>query len=545
MRGASASGSRGPDRAPTGRVWWRDGVFYQVYPRSFADSDGDGVGDIRGLIERLDHLSWLGVDGLWLNPITRSPNTDWGYDVADYLDVEPELGTLGDVDELVAEAGRRRIAIVLDLVPNHTSDRHPWFVDSRSSRTSSHRSWYVWADPKPDGSPPNNWLSVFGGPAWTLDEPTGQSYLHNFLSEQPDLNWWNEDVRAAFDEIVRFWFDRGVAGFRIDVAHGIVKDEALRDNLPVTEDDDARVRSLGQRQVYNMHRPEVHDVLRRWRAIANEYDPERVLIGETWAVDLPSLSTYYGSNDDELHLAFNFAFATAPLDVDGLRPVVERTEELLRGRGWPVWTASNHDIGRFAARWCGGDERKVRAALVLLLSLRGTPFLYFGDELGLGDGVLTREQIRDPVGIAHWPSNPGRDGGRTPMPWTREEGAGFTRPGVEPWLPIAQPATGSVEEQRERPGSILCLARDLIRLRRRRPDLARGDAETLASPPGTWVFRRGARTAVALRLAEDEASIDVPPGRVLASADGSRIDERVAGELRLRAWDALVLGLDG
>jgi alpha-glucosidase len=526
-------------------VWWRDGVLYQIYPRSFADGNGDGVGDLPGVIEHLDYLEWLGVDGIWLNPITPSPNADWGYDVSDYVAVEPELGTLEDVDRLVAEAGRRGIRVILDLVPNHTSDRHPWFLDSRASRAAEHRAWYVWADPKPDSSPPNNWLSVFGGPAWTFDERTGQSYLHNFLAEQPDLNWWNDDVRSAFDDILRFWFDRGIAGFRIDVAHGIVKDIELRDNLPVTEDDDPRVRAFGQRQVYNMHRPEVHDVLRRWRGVANGYDPDRILVGETWAVDIPSLAAFYGANMDELHLAFNFAFATAPLDAEALRLVVERTQTLLAGRGWPVWTASNHDIGRLAARWCGGDEHKVRAALFLLLTLRGTPFLYFGDELGLGDGVLTREQIRDPVGIRHWPSNPGRDGGRTPMPWTSGDGAGFTRPGVTPWLPIAQPATGPVDAQREAADSILCLVRDLIRLRRDRPDLSSGDARTIPSPPGSWVFSRGDGLVVALALAEREARIDLPDGTVLAATDAERAGERPHGAVRLRPWEGILLAVDG
>jgi alpha-glucosidase len=540
MGGSEASAARGQ-----GRVWWRDGVLYQVYPRSFADADGDGVGDLRGVIEHLDYLRWLGVDGIWLNPITPSPNADWGYDVSNYTDVEPELGTLADVDNLVAEAGRRGMKVILDLVPNHTSDRHPWFLDSRSSRTAARRDWYVWADPTPDGSPPNNWLSVFGGPAWTFDERTGQSYLHNFLPEQPDLNWWNEGVRTAFDEILRFWFDRGIAGFRIDVAHAIVKDRALRDNLPITEDDHPRIRELGQRQVYNMHRPEVHDVLRRWRSIANGYHAQRILIGETWTVDLPGLSAYYGTNADELHLAFNFAFATAPFDVDALRPVVEQTERLLAGRGWPLWTASNHDIGRLAARWCAGDERRVRAALLLLLTLRGTPFLYFGDELGLGDGVPTREQLRDPVGIRHWPSNPGRDGGRTPMPWTSGDGAGFTRPGVRPWLPIAQPTTGSVGAQRDRPGSILCLVRDLIERRRERPDLARGGYRTIDSPPGSWAFARGERTAVALAFGDRECSLDLPSGSVLTATDPGRVGERTGPRVRLRPWEGILLAVDG
>jgi alpha-glucosidase len=528
-----------PARDPAGRVWWRDGVLYQIYPRSFADSNADGVGDLRGAIERLDYLAWLGVDGIWLNPITPSPNADWGYDVSDYTRVEPELGTLQDVDELIREAGRRDIRVLLDLVPNHTSDRHPWFADSRSSRAAAHRDWYVWADPKRDGAPPNNWLSVFGGPAWTFDERTRQSYLHNFLPEQPDLNWWNDDVRSAFDEILRFWFNRGVAGFRIDVAHGIVKDRALRDNPPVTQDDHQRVRALGQHQTYNMHRPEVHDVLRRWRAVASRYDPERVLVGETWAVDVEGLPAYYGAND-ELHLAFNFAFAMADLDAGMLRHVVERTETLLAGHGWPVWTASNHDIGRLATRWCGGDDRRVRAALMMLLTLRGTPFLYAGDELGLPDAVLTRERLRDPVGIRNWPANPGRDGCRTPMPWSDEDGAGFTTPGVQPWLPIVWPPAGGVDGQRDDPASILSLTRTLIALRRSNPDLACGTYETIASPPDTWAYRRGGSTVVVVSFG-GRGCVVPADGVVVAATEPTRVGEHVEREVGIGAWEGVVV----
>jgi alpha-glucosidase len=527
------------------RLWWRDGVLYQIYPRSYADTNGDGVGDLRGVIERLDHLEWLGVDGVWLNPITPSPNADWGYDVSDYVDVDPELGTLDDLDELVEEAARRGIRLLLDLVPNHTSDRHPWFVDSRSARTSAHRDWYVWADPRPDGSPPNNWLSVFGGPAWTFDDRSGQSYLHNFLPEQPDLNWWNEDVRRVFDDVLRFWYERGIAGFRIDVAHGIVKDQALRDNLPVTEDDHPRVRTLGQRQVYNMHRPEVHDVLRRWRLVGDAYDPPRILVGETWALDLAGLSAYYGTNGDELHLAFNFPFATAPFEPQALRHVVEETETTLGLRGWPVWTASNHDIGRLATRWCAGDERRVRAALILLMTLRGTPVLYAGDEIGLPDGEVSRGRLRDPVGILNWPSNPGRDGCRTPMPWTTDAGAGFTDPTAEPWLPIAPSPAGSVREQRADAGSIMSMVRDLIALRRTSRDLARGDYRTVPAPAGTWAFERGERIVVALRLDDRSETLRTPVGSVVAATDVDRVGSHVGGEIRLGPWEGIVIRCDG
>ncbi len=313
--------------------WWRDGVLYQIYPRSFADSDGDGVGDLRGLIDRLDHLEWLGVDGIWLNPTMPSPNADWGYDVADYRAVHPDLGTLADLEKMIAEAGKRGIRVLLDLVPNHTSDRHEWFRDALTGRDAAHRDYYVWADPKPDGSLPNNWQSTFGGPAWTLDEHSGQYYLHNFLAAQPDLNWWSEEVREEFDDILRFWFDRGVAGFRIDVCHAIVKDRELRDDPPAGPDDHPKIQEWGWRHVYSMNRPEVHDVLRRWRAVA---DPDRLGVGETYVLELAQLLPFYGAGEDELHMAFNFLFVHSSLDAAQLRAVVEGVEAGLPEASWPV-----------------------------------------------------------------------------------------------------------------------------------------------------------------------------------------------------------------
>jgi alpha-glucosidase len=529
---------------PSNASWWREGVLYQIYPRSFADSNGDGIGDLRGILDRLDYLAWLGVAGIWLNPITASLDRDWGYDVSDYRSVHPELGTIEDLDRLVAEAGRRDIRVLLDIVPNHTSDQHPWFVDARSSRSSAHRDWYVWADPKPDGSPPNNWVSVFGGPAWTLHEGTGQFYLHNFLPEQPDLNWWNEDVRTEFDEILRFWFDRGVAGFRIDVAHGIVKDRELRDNPPATEDDPPWLRAIGQRQVHNLNRPEVHDVLRRWRQIADAYEPRRILVGETWAPDLADLAAYYGREDDELHLAFNIAFVFSPLDASEMAPIVEETEKHLASLGWPAWIASNHDVGRLASRWCSGDERKARCALMLLLSLHGTPFLYYGDEIGLPDVPVPRKDLRDLLGIRHGPANPGRDACRTPMPWTAQEGAGFTQPGVRPWLPFGS-ARPNMEDQRDDPGSVLTLCRRLIELRRTTVDLRLGNYRRLPTPTGSWAWQRGDQHLVAVNLSDEAVSLETPvDGKVLVGTDPDRSGERLdGGEVPLDPWEGVVVSL--
>src|SRR5438093_2076922 len=394
--------------------WWRDGVIYQIYPRSFQDSNGDGIGDLPGIIRRLDYLQWLGVDAIWLSPITVSPDADFGYDVADYCNVQPAFGDLRDVDQLIREAGQRSIHVVLDIAPDHTSDRHPWFIDARSGRAARHRDWYVWADPKPDGGYPNNWLSAFGGPAWTLDERTGQYYLHNFLPEQPDLNWWNPHVRDAFDDIYRFWFDRGIAGFRIDVAHGIVKDRELRDNPVATKADPPDVRAHGQRTIYNVERPEVHDVLRHWRTLADGYDPSRILLGETYVLDIRTMGRFYGTGD-ELHLAFNFTYVHAPFQAAALAEVVAESELVIPDVGWPVWTVSNHDVSRVMSRWCQGDERKLRTALLSLLTLRGTPVLYYGDEIGMPDTPVRKEELQDALGKRHWPSPRGRDPERPAM----------------------------------------------------------------------------------------------------------------------------------
>ena len=465
-------------------------MFYQVYVRSFADANGDGVGDLRGVIGKLDYLSWLGVDCLWLSPVTVSPDRDWGYDVADYRDIQPLFGTMDDLDELIARARDREIRIVLDLVPNHTSDRHPWFQDARRSRDARHRNRYVWADPRADGSPPNNWRSAFGsGSAWLLTPETGQMYLHTFLPEQVDLDWWNEDVRREFDDIMRFWLDRGVAGFRLDVAHAIVKDRALRD---IPDDYDKGVR---------VDVDETYAVLRRWRRVVDAYEDERLLLGETWVMDLERLARFYGADNDQLHLAFNFPYAFAPLEAKALRDVVERTHAAYPRDAWPVWMLSNHDIPRFATRVCGGDERKIKCALLALLTLRGTAVLYQGDEIGLEQVVVPPDRIRDIVD---------RDGCRTPMPWTRDGGW------RDPWLPLGD-TRRNVDDQREDPESILRFVRDVIASRRAIPDLQSGAYEPVDAPDGVWAYRRGA-TTVALNLSDERLHVE---GHALGPWTGS------------------------
>ena len=516
-------------------------MIYQIYPLSFADSNGDGFGDLPGIIDHLDHLAWLGVDGIWLSPITVSPNADWGYDVADYCAVQPELGSLADVDRLVAAAGEHGIRVLLDFVPNHTSDQHPWFVESRSSTTAHRRDWYIWADPLPDGSPPNNWLSSFGGPAWKLDRATNQYYMFNHLSSQPDLNWWNDDVRDEFDRILRFWFDRGIAGVRIDVCNLIVKDGELRDNPPASPVDDAAAHALGQPVVYNGNRPEVHDVIRHWRSLADTYDEPRVLIGETPVEAGGALARFYGRDADELHLAFNFPFITAPLEAAALREIVEQTEAQLPPGAWPAWTGSNHDMSRLASRWAANAPDRIRVALLMLLMLRGTPVLYQGDEIGLGDVDVPHEQMRDPLGVRYWPAYAGRDAMRTPMQWTDAPGGGFTGRNVTPWLPLGDNAACNVEAQRADKESILNLTRDLLALRRQHPELHAGAYATLPAPGGVWAWKRGERFAVVVNLSGADHELARVKGRVLIATDRTRDNERILDSLNIPGWSAVVI----
>jgi alpha-glucosidase len=515
-------------------MWWRDGVLYQVYPRSFCDSNGDGIGDLQGIVQKLDHLEWLGIEGLWLNPTFPSPNRDWGFDVSDYRGVHPDLGTQEDLDELIAQAARRGIHVMLDLVPNHTSDQHAWFVESRSSRDAAKRDWYVWADPAPGGGPPNNWLAVFGGPAWELDEATGQYYLHNFAVEQPDLNWWSDEVRREFLDILDFWFERGVAGFRIDVAHGLVKDRELRDNPPAQPEDSEDERIIGQRRSNSLNRPEVHDIFRSWRELCDSKEPQRVLLGETWALDLEKLAAFYGSDGDELHLNFNFFFVREPFEPDVLSGVVAETERLFPADSQPCWTASNHDVGRFPTRWCHGDERQARVGLMLLLTLRGTPVLYYGDELAMPDTELPPGLVLDVQNLDH---KPPRDPCRTPMPWSDSPNGGFAPPDAEPWLPLGDTTTVNVESQRADPGSALNLTRALIALR---PELA-GAYERLEAPGGLWAYRRGESALVALNMGGEPAELEGAEGEIALCTQRERDGEAVTGTLLLEPWQGVVL----
>jgi alpha-glucosidase len=511
--------------------WWREGIFYQIYPRSFQDSNGDGVGDLAGITSRLDHLNdgtprSLGIDAVWLSPFYRSPMADFGYDVSDYRDVDPTFGNLAEFDRLLSEAHRRDIRVIVDLVPGHTSDQHPWFLAARSSRTDPKRDFYVWADPR-RGRPPNNWRAVFKrvGAAWTLDQKTGQYYLHHFLPEQPDLNWWNKKVHDEIQDVMRFWLDRGVDGFRIDVASGLIRDERLRNN--------PRLQLLGRPRRRNWDLDEVHEIHRGWRKVLDSYDGDRMAVGEIGVRDLRRLVRYYG-NDDELQLSFNFHFLEQPWVAERFRTVVEEWERLLPNHAWPDYTLSNHDRSRAASRY--GLERAGVAAM-MLLTLRGTPFIYYGEEIGMTDVPIPSARVVD---------IDGRDPERTPMQWDASPNAGFAA--GDPWLPIAADhAKRNVAAQRDDPTSLFSLYRRLSWLRRSSPALRRGSYRTIPAPSGVFAYAReadGERVLVALNFTKSSQLVSLGTGeaQVALSTDHQRDAEPVALErLELRADEGIVV----
>jgi alpha-glucosidase len=454
-------------------MWWRDAVVYQIYPRSFADASGDGIGDLDGLRGRLEYLQWLGVDALWLSPIYPSPMADFGYDVADYCGVDPLFGDLATFDAMLGEAHACGLRVLLDWVPNHTSDQHPWFLDSRSSRAAPKRSWYRWRDGRPD-VPPNNWPAAFGGgSAWTWDEATEQWYLHTFLPQQPDLNWDEPQLVAAMHDVLRFWCDRGVDGFRADVVHLIGKDPALP-NVPASHLVGSHLDVVGSHDY-----PGTHPLLRGIRRVLDEYAPTRprMIVGEVNLTETALIAPYLG-DDDELNLAFDFESLHVPWEAAAWRARIAHVEAVM-GERWPTWVFSNHDQPRIRTR-LGGTEERARAALVLLLTLRGTPFTYAGEELGLENAEVPPDRVVDPGG---------RDGCRAPIPWTADERHGWP---AEPWLPWPpDPAQRSVEAQRDDPGSMLHLARAALALRRASLALHGGTLELLDdAPDGVLAYDR-------------------------------------------------------
>jgi alpha-glucosidase len=524
------------------RPWWQTGVIYQVYPRSFHDSDGDGIGDLNGIAGKLDYLVSLGVDAVWLSPFYRSPMADFGYDVSNHRDVDPIFGTLDDFDRLVTASHQRGLRLIVDFVPNHTSDQHAWFAESRASRVSPKRDWYVWRDPGPDGGTPNNWLSVFGGPAWSLDAASGQYYLHSFLKEQPDLNWRNPEVEAAMFSVLNFWMDRGVDGFRIDVAHAIMKDPAERDN-PLSTGRQQAHKSLGeydsQIHLYDKGHEDVHRVFRDLRRIVDHHNPDRtrVAIAEIHEFDLGAWARYFGDDGDGLHMTFNFGLMKAPWTARGIRQHVEAIERAVPADQWPNYVLGNHDDTRLATRY--GVESS-RLAAMLLLTLRGTPTLYYGDELGMEETVIPADCEQDPWGLAV--PGLGRDGCRTPMPWKSGPQGGFSS-GI-PWLPLGDPGVNVTAAEAE-PDSILHLYRRLLALRRGRKALNQGIFESFdGGDPECFCFvraRDGEQLFVVLNFSSDSRTVTLPEPAAMRIKTSGPATGNLRRVVSLDPWQGAVL----
>lgn len=523
-------------------VWWKHGVIYQIYPRSYQDTSGNGVGDLKGILQRLDYLAWLGIDAIWISPMYPSPMHDFGYDVANYVDVDPMFGSLADMDALIAAAHTRGMKVVLDFVPNHTSWDHPWFKDARSSKDSEKRDWYIWRDPAPDGGPPNNWISHFGGKSgWEFDEASGQYYFHLFLKEQPDLNWRNPAVRDAMADNLRFWFKRGVDGFRVDVAHGMMKDPEWRDapvNPAWTEGMDPFERLDTCRY---LNHPDVHDFNRWQRAVADEF-ADRMLVGETY-VPIPDLPKYYGTGDDEYHLAFNFHMIMADWGAATVRAIVNEYDGVLPEFGWPNYALGNHDRYRVATR---AGAAQARVAMLLLLTLRGTPTLYYGDELGMQNVEIPPEMEVDPWGLLAPGLGLGRDPVRTPMQWDAGVNAGFSSAETT-WLPISKDYQKvNVASQKAQPDSMLNLTRTLLTLRRETEALVQGSYQECATVDAVFGYERkigNERVWVFLNFSAEPQPIPLPtsPCSITLSTYMDRATTMVDNRLILRPNEGVIL----
>jgi alpha-glucosidase len=547
--------STSPTPAGVPAPWWRDGVVYQIYPRSFLDTNGDGIGDLRGVIRQLDYLNdgteqSLGVDAIWLSPVYPSPMYDFGYDVSDYTAISPEFGTMEDFQELVREAHLRGIRVILDLVMNHCSTAHPWFAEARASRQSEKRDWFIWHDGKPGGRPrpPNNWLATFGGRAWAWEPGTQQFYLHSFLAEQPDVNWRNPALKQAMKDMMRFWLDLGVDGFRLDVVNWFLKDRALRDNP----------RKIGglrpydrQQHLFDRNQPETLELTREIRALVDSY-PDRMTVGEVFVEPPgdPALPAQYYAHGEGLHMAFNFAFLYCKWGAEHFSGAVARWEGLLGPELWPNYTLSNHDQPRAYARYDrrGQGDARARVAAAMLLTLRGTPFLYYGEEIGMRGRKIPRARLQDPLGKRYWPFHPGRDPARTPMQWSAEAGAGFSA--AEPWLPLCEDhRTVNVDLQKNDPASLLSWYRKLVHLRKRTPALRGGAYDRLAATsPGVFGFIRSlgeARILVLLNFEAEQGSAVLPDGgaRAVLLSSHSRATPKASGPTPLAPHEVLIAQL--
>jgi len=527
----------------SGEAWWRDGIFYQVYPRSFQDSDADGVGDIKGVIQRLPYLESLGIDAVWLSPIFPSPMADFGYDISDYTGIDPLFGTMEDFDALIEAAHGRGLRVILDLVPNHTSDQHPWFVESRGSRDNPKRDWYIWRDGRPDGGAPNNWLSEFGGSAWQHDAATDQYYYHAFLKQQPDLNWRNPAVREAIFDVMRFWLARGVDGFRVDVIWHLIKDAEFRDNPQNPHYVEGRPPHEKILTQYSTDQPEVHEVIAGMRSVTDEFSG-RVLIGEIY-LPLQRLVAYYGNDLGGAHLPFNFALLSTLWSARSIERIIADYEAALPGGAWPNWVLGNHDRPRVASRV---GQEQARVAAMLLLTLRGTPTLYYGDEIGMHQVPIAPDQVRDPFEKNVPGIGVGRDGCRTPMQWDATDNAGFSA-GV-PWLPLADDfAHENVVNLDADTKSILSLYKALIALRGKLPQLVTGTYEPVAAQGDLLLYRRksdGQAVTVALNLGAEPVSVTSSSigfgSKILLSTFLDRESEPIGGALDLRGNEGVIIG---
>ncbi len=530
--------------------WWQTGVIYQVYPRSFKDSNGDGVGDLQGVIDQLDYLNdgtsdSLGIDAIWISPFYPSPMADFGYDIADYTDVDPLFGDLATFDRLLYEAHRRGIRVILDFVPNHTSDEHPWFVESRASRDNAKRDWYIWKDARPDGSRPNNWASMFGGQAWTWDEHTGQYYLHLFHKKQPDLNWRNPEVKAAMLDVLRFWLERGVDGFRVDVIGFMIKDAQFRDN-PVHLNATMNFPNAlwnNQEHLYDIDQPEVHDIIHDFRLLMDSYG-DRVLIGEVWAEPRSKWAQYYGAQLDGLHLPFNFELLHLPWNAKAFRVSVDNLEAALPPGAWPNYVLGSHDMPRLATRY---GAQAVRVAAMLLLTLRGTPTIYMGEEIGMQNVDIPIERMQDPQGVNISPDK-SRDPCRTPFQWNDAPYAGFST--KDPWLPVAVDyLENNVEIQQRDPQSLLTLYRCLLHLRQSSLALGRGRYSPVNdAPPDCFVYLREyeqERYLIALNFGAEtrEVGLQGASGHLVISTELDRAEGLPVSTLTLRPHEGNIVKL--
>jgi alpha-glucosidase len=526
----------------TAALWWQTSTLYQIYPRSFQDSNADGIGDIAGIVARLPYLRWLGVDAIWLSPVFPSPMADFGYDISDYAGIDPIFGSLEDFDTLVAAAHFQDLKVILDLVPNHTSDQHPWFVESRSSLDNSKRDWYLWRDAGPDGGVPNNWMSDFGGSAWAFDARTSQYYYHAFLREQPDLNWRNPQVRRAMYDVMRFWLRRGVDGFRVDVIWHLIKDAQFRDNPCNPDFRPGRPPHEALKAEYSTDQPETLDIVAEMRRVVDEFG-DRVLIGEIY-LPFERLVAYYGQDLAGAHLPFNFALLSAPWNARAIATLIDDYEKALPSGAWPNWVLGNHDRPRIEGRV---GSAQARVAAMLLLTLRGTPTLYYGDEIGMKQVAIAPDRVRDPLEKNVPGIGVGRDGCRTPMQWDATANAGFTT--AEPWLPLADDHVHeNVANLTEDGGSILSLYRALIELRTEAPQLTIGRYIPVAATGDVLMYRREyaeASILIVLNLGTDPVSIasDGPEyeGKVLLSTNLDRKGEMVSGDIDLKGDEGLVV----